>query len=350
MTEPPATLAKIASAAVGTPAQDHATQLLSVRGLKMHFPGPRSGPWPWQRRLPVKAVDGVDFDICCGSTLGLVGESGCGKSTLARAVLQLYHPSAGQVLFEGQDLCQMKARELRQVRTRAQIIFQDPYASLDPRRSIGYTVGEPLLLNGLKDEHARRERVAELLRLVGLNPAYENRYPHEFSGGQRQRVGIARALATNPTFVVADEPVSALDVSIQAQVINLLRDLQARLNLTYLFISHDLRIVRYLSDQVAVMYLGRIVELAPTQELYAHPLHPYTQALLSAVPKARWETTGMQRIHLKGEVPSPINPPAGCYFSPRCWACDPHCREEGPTLTEVRPGHKVACFLARSTH
>jgi oligopeptide/dipeptide ABC transporter ATP-binding protein len=319
--------------------------LMSVRGLKVHFPGPRLGFWPWQGRAAVKAVDGVDFDVRRGETLGLVGESGCGKSTLARGLLQLYRPTAGQVLFEGRDLCRLKDRELRPLRRRFQIIFQDPYASLDPRRSIGYTIGEPLLLTGMKDDRERRERVAELLKLVGLNPAYENRYPHEFSGGQRQRVGVARALATDPTFVVADEPVSALDVSVQAQVINLVRSLQAQLNLTLIFISHDLRVVRYISDDVAVMYLGRIVEIAPTDELFGSPLHPYTQALLSAVPKARWETTGVQRIQLKGEVPSPINPPPGCYFAPRCAYAMDQCCQVSPNLFEVEPRHKVACYL-----
>lgn len=319
--------------------------LMGVRGLKVHFPGPRLGFWPWQGRAAVKAVDGVDFDVRQGETLGLVGESGCGKSTLARGVLQLYPPTAGQVLFEGRDLCRLKDRELRPLRQRLQIIFQDPYASLDPRRSIGYTIGEPLLLAGMKDGRERRERVAELLKLVGLNPAYENRYPHEFSGGQRQRVGVARALATNPTFVVADEPVSALDVSVQAQVINLVRTLQTQLTLTLIFISHDLRVVRYISDDVAVMYLGRIVEIAPTDELFSRPLHPYTQALLSAVPKARWETTGVQRIQLKGEVPSPINPPPGCYFAPRCSYAMDKCHQMSPELAKVGPGHKVACYL-----
>jgi oligopeptide transport system ATP-binding protein len=255
----------------------------------------------------------------------------------------LHRPTAGEVIFEGRDLCQVSPTDLRAVRPRAQIIFQDPYASLDPRRSIGFTIGEPLLLTGVSDDRERRERVAELLRLVGMNPAYENRYPHELSGGQRQRVGVARALATNPTFVVADEPISSLDVSIQAQVINLLRSLRQRLNLTYLFISHDLRVVRYVSDDVAVMYLGQIVEIAPTDELYETPLHPYTRALLSAVPTPRWETTGAQRIKLEGEVPSPINPPPGCHFAPRCRLASARCARESPPLTEVSPGHKVAC-------
>lgn len=318
--------------------------LLRVRGLKMYFEGARVGFWPWQGRFKIQAVDGVDLDIRQGETFGLVGESGCGKTTLGRAILQLYRPTAGTVLYEGRDLCQLKQRELRPIRPRAQIIFQDPYASLDPRRSVGYTVGEPLLLTGMTDATERRQRVAELLRLVGLNPAFENRYPHEFSGGQRQRVGIARALATNPEFIVADEPISSLDVSIQAQIINLLRDLKARLGLTYLFISHDLRVVSYISDTVAVMYLGQTVEIAPTQALFENPMHPYTRALLSAVPKPRWEQTGTQRIRLEGEVPSPINPPPGCRFRPRCPSFGPKCKQGEVQLIEVAPGHKVACW------
>ena len=320
--------------------------LLRVEGLKMYFPGPRLGSFPWQGRAQIKAVDGVDFEINRGQTLGLVGESGCGKSTLARAVLQLYRPTAGKVIYEDKDLCKMSDAMLRPIRQHAQIIFQDPYASLDPRCSIGFTIGEPLMLAGVKNQRTRRERVVELLRLVGLDANIENRYPHEFSGGQRQRVGIARALVTNPSFVICDEPVSALDVSIQAQVINLLRELQVRLNLTYMFISHDLRVVRYLSDRVAVMYLGRIIEIAPTEGLFVSPRHPYTRALLSAVPRARWEDSGVSQIVLKGEVPSPINPPAGCHFAPRCPIAEASCSQATPLLREVAPGHKVACFLA----
>ena len=320
--------------------------LLSVRGLKMYFDGPRLGPWPWQGRAKVQAVDGVDLDIRRGQTVGLVGESGCGKSTLGRAILQLHRPTAGSVFYNGIDLCKLKLKELRPIRPHAQIIFQDPYASLDPRRSIGYTVGEPLLLTGMTDDEERRQRVADLLGLVGLNPAFENRYPHEFSGGQRQRVGVARALATDPEFIVADEPISSLDVSIQAQVINLLSRLRVRLNLTYLFISHDLRVVHHISDVVAVMYVGQIVEMAPTEELFSNPTHPYTRALLSAVPTPRWEKRGLGSIKLEGEVPSPINPPVGCRFRPRCPNVGPQCEQGVVHLLEVAPGHKVACWRA----
>ena len=326
--------------ATTTPTAD---AMLSVRKLCTYFPGPARG-LPWQGHATVRAVDGVNFDISKGRTLGLVGESGCGKSTVARSVLQLVRPTRGEVLFEGTNLCKMKDNELVPVRKLLQIIFQDPYASLDPRCTIGFTVGEGLLIHKMIDTKELRQRVADLLILVGLNPAFENRYPHEFSGGQRQRVGIARALATNPTFIVGDEPISALDVSIQAQIINLLRDLRDRLHLTMLFISHDLRAVRYLSDEVAVMYLGKIVEIAPTDSIFKSPLHPYTQALLQSVPKPRWSgSTAM--VEIKGEVPSPLNPPSGCYFSTRCPHVMPRCRETQPALLDAQPGHKVACFL-----
>jgi oligopeptide transport system ATP-binding protein len=325
---------------------DNSKVLLRVNGLKMYFPGPRKGIFPWQGRKVIKAVDGVDFEVRSGQTLGLVGESGCGKSTLGRAVLQLKRPTAGEVIFEGRDLCKLDGNELRTMRRNAQIIFQDSYASLDPRRSIGYTIGEPLLLSGMTDDKLRRERVSELLRLVGLNPNYENRYPHEFSGGQRQRVNIARALATDPNFIVADEPVSALDVSVQAQVINLMRELQERLGLTYLFISHDLRVVHYISDHVAVMYLGRIVESAPTETIFSNPQHPYTQALLQSAPEAQWEKTG-ERQTLKGEIPSPIDPPKGCSFASRCSFVMDHCRTIDPELIPLsgETRHQVACHL-----
>lgn len=316
---------------------------LAVRDLRTRFPGPAKG-LPWQGRATVRAVDGVSFEVQQGHTLGLVGESGCGKSTVARSVLQLIRPTSGEVLFEGVDLCKMKEQDLVRLRQRMQIIFQDPYASLDPRCTIGFTVGEALSIHKLASQAELRHRVAGLLVRVGLNPAFENRYPHEFSGGQRQRVGIARALATNPSFIVGDEPISALDVSIQAQIINLLRDLRHELNLTMLFISHDLRAVRYLSDHIAVMYLGRIVEMAPTDELFQHPLHPYTQALLQSVPKPSWSgNAGV--VEIKGEVPSPLNPPTGCHFSTRCAFATQRCREAYPALAEAQSGHWAACYL-----
>jgi oligopeptide transport system ATP-binding protein len=334
-------------AAIPAPASDQDV-VVSVRGLKTYYPGPHRGAWPWSGRLTVKAVDDVSLDIRRGQTLGLVGESGCGKTTVGRSVLQLVRPTAGAVLFEGQDLCKLKDAELYPLRKRMQIIFQDPYASLDSRCTIGFTISEGLLIHKMFPQAEVRDRVAELMMTVGLNPAFENRYPHEFSGGQRQRVGIARALATNPSFIVGDEPISALDVSIQAQIINLLRTLREKLNLTMLFISHDLRAVRYLSDHVAVMYLGKIVEMAATDALYASPLHPYTQALMGSVPHASWAMDSGRTVELTGDVPSPINPPHGCYFSTRCPYVMPQCRESQPALLEAQPGHKVACFLVSS--
>ncbi len=287
----------------------------------------------------------MSLDIRRGQTLGLVGESGCGKTTVGRSLLQLVRPTAGEVFFEGQDLRKLKDDELYALRKRMQIIFQDPYASLDPRATVGFTISEGLLIHKLTSPAELPDRVADLMTTVGLNPAFENRYPHEFSGGQRQRVGIARALATNPTFIVGDEPISALDVSIQAQIINLLRTLRDQLHLTMLFISHDLRAVRYLSDDVAVMYLGKIVEMAGTDELFASPLHPYTQALLGSTPKPSWSADPAEAVMLTGDVPSPINPPQGCYFSTRCPRVMARCREAQPALVEAQPGHKVACFL-----
>jgi oligopeptide/dipeptide ABC transporter ATP-binding protein len=318
--------------------------LLNVQRLKMYFPGPRQTQWPWSPRAMIKAVDDVSFSIPVGTTLSLVGESGCGKSTIARCILQLHKPTAGVVMFEGVNLCTLDRKALRQVRRKAQIVFQDPYLSLDPRRTIGYTIGEPLELLRAVSATERRQAVHQFLHLVGLDPMFENRYPHELSGGQRQRVGLARALITNPTFVVADEPISALDVSIQAQVINLMRDLQERLRLTYLFISHDLRVVRYVSDQIAVMYLGKIMEIAPTERLFSDPLHPYTQLLLSAVPRPRWQPNPAA-IRVEGEVPSPINRPQGCPFASRCPRVRQECREADIPLVEVKPGHNVACLF-----
>jgi oligopeptide transport system ATP-binding protein len=279
--------------------------------------------------------------------LGLVGESGCGKSTTGRAILQLHRPTEGNVIFEGKDLTQTKGEDLRKMRRRMQMIFQDPYASLNPRMTVGSIIGEPLEVHGLgSSKKERQERVQELLKTVGLNPVFVNRYPHEFSGGQRQRIGIARALAVNPAFVVCDEPISALDVSIQAQIINLLEDLQDELGLTYLFIAHDLSVVRHISDRIAVMYLGKVVELADRDELYRDPRHPYTQALLSAVPIPDPEIERRrQRIILEGDVPSPANPPKGCHFNTRCPRVMDICRDKEPPFKDYGGGHHVACFL-----
>ncbi|OUC09358.1 peptide ABC transporter substrate-binding protein [Litorilinea aerophila] len=320
--------------------------LLTVKDLKMHFPITRG--IIFQRQVgAIKAVDGISFQMYRGETLGLVGESGCGKSTTGRAILQLYRPTGGQVIFEGKDLTATKGEELRRMRRRMQMIFQDPYASLNPRMTVGSIVGEPLEVHGIgSSRKERQERVQELLKIVGLNPYFVNRYPHEFSGGQRQRIGVARALAVNPAFIVCDEPISALDVSIQAQIINLLEDLQDELNLTYLFIAHDLSVVRHISDRIAVMYLGKIVELADRDELYENPLHPYTQALLSAVPIPDPAIERRRkRIILEGDVPSPANPPKGCNFCTRCPRVMDICREKEPAFTDLGNNHYVACFL-----
>ena len=311
-------------------------ELVRVRGLFKHFPVANSDD-------VVRAVDGVTFEIFRGETLGLVGESGCGKSTVGRCLLRLIEPTRGSVEFDGQDVLATSGAELRRLRREMQIIFQDPYASLNPRMRVRDIVAEPLVIHAIGDKADRRERVAELLRKVGLDPDYRDRYPHEFSGGQRQRIGIARALALNPKLIVADEPVSALDVSVQAQVINLLEDLQKEFELTYLFISHGLAVVEHISDRVAVMYLGRIVEVAPAEELYANPLHPYTRALLSAIPVPD-PTRKRDRIVLKGDVPTPINPPSGCRFHTRCPEAIPDCAKIDPDLREVAPNHTVACI------
>ncbi|MCW5851913.1 MAG: ATP-binding cassette domain-containing protein [Anaerolineae bacterium] len=324
--------------------------LVSIRGLKKYFPITKG--IIFQRHVgDIKAVDGLSFDIKKGETLGMVGESGCGKSTTGRAILQLHKPTAGEVLFRdnGQmvDLVKMKGEDLRKMRRRIQMIFQDPYASLNPRMTVGNIIAEPLEVHGILKGKAAQERVQELLQVVGLNPYFVNRYPHEFSGGQRQRIGVARALAVNPDFIVCDEPISALDVSIQAQVINLLEDLQAQFDLTYLFISHDLSAVRHISDRVAVMYLGWIVELADRDTMYRNPLHPYTKALLSAVPipdpaiEAKRE-----RIILTGDVPSPARPPAGCRFHTRCPIAQKGlCDVQVPEFRNVGNNHFVACHL-----
>ncbi len=323
--------------------------LLEVKDLKMHFPVTRG--IIFQRRVgTVKAVDGVSFSIKKGETLGLVGESGCGKSTTGRAILQLYRPTSGEVNFNGQDLTKARGDSLRKMRRNVQMIFQDPYASLNPRMTVGDIIGEPIKVHNLRQGKAVRERVEELLGLVGLNPAFANRYPHEFSGGQRQRIGIARALAVEPEFVVCDEPVSALDVSIQAQVVNLLEELQDKLGLTYLFIAHDLSVVKHISDRVAVMYLGKVVELAEGPKLYANPLHPYSQALLSAVPIPDPKVEQQRRrIILEGDVPSPLNPPSGCHFHTRCPIAIQQCKEEEPPFVDYGGGHFAACWRARES-
>jgi len=324
--------------------------LVAVRDLKVHFPI-TSGVVFRHQIGAVRAVDGISFDVLRGETLGLVGESGCGKSTTGRAILHLLAPTGGHVLYEGANLARLRGRRLRARRRSMQMIFQDPYASLNARMTLADIVGEPLLVHKLQPSRKlRQERVRELLQLVGLNPNTLNRYPHEFSGGQRQRIGIARALAIDPKFVVCDEPISALDVSIRAQIINLLKELQTKFGLTYLFIAHDLSVVRHISDRVAVMYLGRIVELAANEVLYGEPMHPYTQALLSAVPIPDPAAEEQRRaVVLTGDVPSPADPPSGCHFHPRCPAAlEGKCDVDDPPLLEVRPGHWAACHLITS--
>jgi oligopeptide transport system ATP-binding protein len=318
--------------------------LLNVENLKMWFPITQG--IVIQRHIgDIKAVDGVSFFIRSGETLGLVGESGCGKSTTGRAILQLYRPTEGDVYFEGENLCHLKGERLRRMRRKMQMIFQDPYASLNPRMTVGNIIGEPLEVHNILKGRALKERVQELLRVVGLNPYFINRYPHEFSGGQRQRIGVARSLAVNPSFIICDEPISALDVSIQAQIINLLEELQAQFGLTYLFIAHDLSVVRHISDRVAVMYLGKIVELTDRYTLYNDPKHPYTQALLSAVPiPDPFVEEQRRRIILEGDVPSPANPPKGCNFNSRCPVVMDVCKESEPEFKDIGGEHWVACF------
>lgn len=311
-------------------------ELVRVRGLVKHFPVDGSDD-------VVRAVDNVTFDIFQSETLGLVGESGCGKSTVGRCLLRLIEPTSGDVMFEGRDVLALGRTGLRELRREMQIIFQDPYASLNPRLTVRAIVAEPLKIHGMGNKAERRDRVAELMLKVGLDPDYMNRYPHEFSGGQRQRIGIARALALNPKLIVADEPVSALDVSVQAQVVNLLQDLQHEFGLTYLFISHGLAVVEHISTRVAVMYLGRIVEVASARDLYSTPLHPYTQALLSAIPVPDPKRS-RERIILTGDVPTPINPPSGCRFRTRCPIAIDECSRTDPDLREISPGHTAACI------
>nr|WP_223279670.1 dipeptide ABC transporter ATP-binding protein [Streptomyces sp. SDr-06] len=317
--------------------------LLKVTGLQKHFPI-RSGVLKRQTGS-VKAVDGIDFDVRSGETLGVVGESGCGKSTMGRLITRLLEPTGGTVEFEGRDITHLGVRGMRPMRRDVQMIFQDPYSSLNPRHTVGGIISAPFKLQGVNPEGGIKKEVQRLLEVVGLNPEHYNRYPHEFSGGQRQRIGIARALALNPKLVVADEPVSALDVSIQAQVVNLLDDLQQELGLTYVIIAHDLSVIRHVSDRIAVMYLGKIVELADRKSLYAAPMHPYTKALMSAVPVPDPKRRGMksERILLKGDVPSPISPPSGCRFHTRCWKATEICKTQEPVLVELKPGQRVAC-------
>lgn len=313
--------------------------MLKITDLKMHFKS---------KTHTVQAVDGVSFEINAGETLGLVGESGCGKSTLGRCILRLYEPTSGQIEFKNQDITHLSIRAMRPIRRNLQIIFQDPYASLNPRMTVGNIIGEALIIHGLfPDKNARQERIQNLISTVGLRPESITRYPHEFSGGQRQRIGIARALAVQPEFIVCDEPVSALDVSIQAQIVNLLQDLQDKLKLTYLFIAHDLMIVKHISTRIAVMYLGNLAEIAPAHELHQDPKHPYSRALLSAVPVPD-PTHIRSRIKLTGEIPSPINPPSGCKFHTRCPEVMPICSQVAPPLINIGTNRQVACHLYSS--
>ena len=319
--------------------------ILDVRDLKMHFPV-TSGIILQRTVAQIKAVDGITFQVKRGETFGLVGESGCGKTTTGRCILQLYKPTAGQIFFDGEELSTLSNRQMRAKRREMQVIFQDPYSSLNPRMTAGNIIGEPLIVHGLVENKTEyRERVGELLQNVGLNPYMADRFPHEFSGGQRQRIGVARALSVSPKFIVADEPVSALDVSIQAQIINLLEELQEQFGLTFLFIAHDLSVVRHISDRVGVMYLGHLVELADRNEIYVNPLHPYTKALLSAVPIPDPVLDAQrERVLLTGEVPSPLNPPPGCVFHPRCPIAIDDCNQNTPELREVEPNHWASCL------
>jgi peptide/nickel transport system ATP-binding protein len=319
--------------------------ILDVRDLKMYFPV--TAGLLRRKIADVKAVDGVTFKLKKGETLGLVGESGCGKTTVGRCILRLYQPNSGQIFFQGEDILIFPEHRVREIRRKMALIFQDPYSSLDPRQNAGSIVGEPLIIHSLvKSNSEYREKVEELFRMVGLDPSMKDRFPHEFSGGQRQRIGVARALACEPSLIICDEPISALDVSIQAQVINLLEELQEGFKgLSYLFIAHDLSVVRHISNRVAVMYLGHIVEITDSQTLYQNPLHPYTKALLSAVPIADpFVEENRERIILKGEVPTPLNPPPGCSFHPRCFQAIPECSQSIPSLRDVGGGHEVACI------
>jgi len=342
------------TAPLSTPAAAPAASadaLMKVTGLTKHFPVNRGVVFRHRVGL-VRSVDDVTFDVAQGETLGIVGESGCGKTTTARMLVRLIEPTAGQILFDGRDITHLRTRTMRPLRRDVQMIFQDPYSSLNPRHTVGAIVGAPFRLQRVKTEKGTKRSVQDLLELVGLNPEHYNRYPHEFSGGQRQRIGIARTLALRPRLIVADEPVSALDVSIQAQVINLLADLQSELGLTYVIIAHDLSVIRHVANRVAVMYLGNLVELASRNDLYERPRHPYTVALLSAVPMPEPAKRGVEgqrerreRIRLVGDVPSPLNPPPACRFHTRCWKAQEVCRTEPPPLRELGPGHQVACHF-----